>query len=157
MGKTCRACLAAKPEDGFCSDRKRKDGRSVYCRECSAAKSKARRTDVVRENERRYRNRNRVAVKARETRYHLRRRYGMTEEAYRALVVAQAGRCAACRDTPAPDARLEVDHDHADGRVRGLLCGPCNRALGHLRDSPLRIAGLLAYAERIALRVVKHG
>jgi Recombination endonuclease VII len=40
---------------------------------------------------------------------------------------------------------LHVDHDHATGAVRGLLCSDCNTALGHLHDSPEIIHSLLKY------------
>jgi len=55
------------------------------------------------------------------------------------------GPCEACGRLAAP---LHLDHDHATGAVRGWLCGPCNRALGLLQDSPERCRQLAAYMER---------
>jgi Recombination endonuclease VII len=69
--------------------------------------------------------------------------YGITAEDYWALYRAQGGRCYICQRAKGKDEygngrgkRLPVDHDHKTGKVRGLLCNPCNRdVLGHLRDS----------------------
>ena len=53
---------------------------------------------------------------------------GITGEAYSALLQAQGGHCALCPNVP-KTRRLHVDHDHATGKVRGLLCHRCNRTL----------------------------
>jgi len=78
----------------------------------------------------------------------LRRKYGISAEGYAALLEGQGGRCALCGgDDPKSGNRFgekwwHVDHDHQTGRVRGLLCGPCNMALGLFKDDPefLRLA-----------------
>jgi hypothetical protein len=64
------------------------------------------------------------------------RKYGITGEQYLALHKFQGGRCAICRRATGRTRRLCVDHDHKTGKVRGLLCRPCNSMLGHLRDDP---------------------
>lgn len=65
---------------------------------------------------------------------YLRRTYGISLVQFDELVLAQGGCCAVC-DCPA---KLCVDHDHKTNKVRGLLCGNCNRAIGLLKDSPSR-------------------
>lgn len=70
-------------------------------------------------------------------------KYGVTPERYDAMVKAQDGVCAICHR---PDRRghLAVDHDHATGAVRGLLCRLCNLKLGWYEsldnDSRIRLA-----------------
>lgn len=46
------------------------------------------------------------------------------------------GPCEICGTIATP---LHFDHDHVTGLFRGWLCGPCNRALGMMRDDPLRL------------------
>lgn len=53
---------------------------------------------------------------------------GVTLEQYDTLLAAQGGGCAICGNPP-KTRRLATDHDHATGKVRGLLCHRCNRAL----------------------------
>jgi hypothetical protein len=53
---------------------------------------------------------------------------GVTTAQYEAMLAAQGGGCAICGNPP-KTRRLDVDHDHRTGKVRGLLCHRCNRAL----------------------------
>lgn len=75
--------------------------------------------------------------------------YGIDAEFYEALLLVQGGVCVICERARGVYKRLSVDHDHnqalLDGHaedkgcrncVRGLLCGTCNKMLGHLRDDP---------------------
>jgi len=84
-------------------------------------------------------------VKRRDT--NLRQNYrGFSSQDYETLFVKQGGACAVCGRQAKQ--HLHIDHDHAAGAVRGLLCGDCNTALGHLHDSPEIIGKLLQYITR---------
>jgi hypothetical protein len=72
--------------------------------------------------------------------------YGLTIQDYRAIHEAQDGRCAVCRNHAT---RLRIDHRHADGSVRGLLCNECNLGLGLFRDDPLILRRAAAYLDGI--------
>lgn len=58
------------------------------------------------------------------------RRHGITQAQYDEMLERQGGKCALCDFVPAGGRRLCIDHDHATGRRRGLLCGRCNTLLG---------------------------
>lgn len=78
---------------------------------------------------------------------HLKHRYGITPEERDALWLKQDGRCAACDVELVHDRSTHLDHCHATGRVRALLCRPCNLTLGQVRESPEHLRKLAAYAE----------
>jgi hypothetical protein len=78
-------------------------------------------------------------------RSHLKRVHGITVEDYEAMLAAQRGGCAICGKPPRPDISLHVDHDHETGRIRGLLCFPCNNALGDVGDDIGRLRAFIDY------------
>lgn len=71
--------------------------------------------------------------------------YGIPADAYDRLYEAQDGLCAICRRATGKTRRLSVDHDHATGKVRGLLCRVCNDLLGHARDDVEFFARAIRY------------
>lgn len=81
--------------------------------------------------------------------------YGLKAGEYAQLYTFQGGLCALCRRATGKSRRLSVDHDHATGEVRGLLCRPCNTLLGHARDAisffrrSIHYLGLPPYARMI--------
>ena len=80
---------------------------------------------------------------------HLKKKYGITPEDYDRMLEAQGGGCAICGRPPRDDIALHVDHDHETGFIRGLLCFPCNNALGLMKDDPER---LIRAAEYVAIK-----
>lgn len=76
----------------------------------------------------------------------LKRKYGLSLKEWKDLLSSQEGVCALCRKRENSNSyKLNVDHCHETGRVRGLLCSPCNRALGVLGDTPEKIEHVLGY------------
>lgn len=76
-------------------------------------------------------------------RYHLKRRYGLTAAAVKALKRQQGGLCPICLSAPAE----HVDHDHATGAVRAVLCFNCNGGLGQFKDDPGVLRRAAKYVE----------
>lgn len=62
------------------------------------------------------------------------------------LTLEQDGKCAICGS----EERLCVDHDHATGAVRALLCNGCNLGIGSFRDDPSRLSAAIDYLANFA-------
>lgn len=68
--------------------------------------------------------------------------YGLTDEDYLAMLAGSGGACQICRQPMDPP---HVDHCHATGVVRGLLCRSCNLGIGFLKDDPAVLTAALNY------------
>ena len=143
--RTCTRCGETKDEAGF------------YSAPWAARVGKCR--DCVNEVKRAYRKENHQAFKPEWSRAARLRRRGLDGDGKRAMWLAQGGKCALCRDDLQPNTaeRMNlsmIDHDHATGRVRAILCRPCNLGLGQFRDNPDLMRAAAAYVESYRLEVV---
>ena len=82
----------------------------------------------------------------------LKRAYGITLEQYEDMLAEQEGLCAICRKpelgrTQYGVKNLAVDHCHKTGKVRGLLCQKCNRAIGQLHDDVESLKRAIEYIQ----------
>lgn len=81
---------------------------------------------------------------------HKLRTYGITREQYEAMLAGQSGVCAICGELPSTGMgkAFHVDHDHATGVIRGLLCHECNTGLGKFKDDARMVEMAAAYLRK---------
>ena len=72
--------------------------------------------------------------------------YGLKNSELQALL-GQHEVCAICATDKWGRKGPQVDHNHANGKVRGILCVNCNTLLGHVNDDPTRLRAAIAYLE----------
>lgn len=82
----------------------------------------------------------------------LKRRYGLTLRQYEEMLWDQNGLCAICgrRQEGGHSEQLFVDHDHQTGKIRALLCGPCNTGIGHFGENTERLLAAVDYLRKWA-------
>ena len=80
----------------------------------------------------------------RKRKYHLKSSYGISLEEFDKVYQTQEGCCKIC----GRERKLSVDHCHASGRIRGLLCKPCNSLLGWFENNRLSIQDYLTENKR---------
>lgn len=75
------------------------------------------------------------------------KKYGISIEQYLEMYSNQEGKCAICNIKPNIRV-LDVDHNHATGKVRGLLCRRCNMSIGRFEDNAMLLRNAASYIER---------
>lgn len=161
--KACSKCKIPKSLDKFNKDNSKKDGIYPSCKQCNCADT--RNNVVVSQNEKLctvckellhkskfafsrtnnsgLQSKCRMCAKS-ATLFFL---YGVSLQEYATMSALQNHKCAIC-DTKEKTKHLAVDHCHATGRVRGLLCTNCNQGLGHMKDSIILLQKLINYLEK---------
>lgn len=75
----------------------------------------------------------------------LRKKYGLSITDVDKMMDGQGGVCAICKTSEFGAPRPHIDHCHATGIVRGLLCRKCNVGLGHFDEDTDRMFAAIAY------------
>lgn len=124
--RTCKRCNQHKPISEFPRNRYCLYGVEPVCKACK----RVRRLAYIAEHP--------ECVRRADLKYH----YGLTIAEYHAMHAKQQGQCAICGRS---DQKLVVDHHHATGQVRKLLCHLCNAMIGCAREDPALLLAGAAY------------
>lgn len=140
MEKYCLQCGETKVCSAFYKHTSTKDKLTKRCKACYSKDNKKRRElpenkerqRLAQEKWRRDPKNKRSTVSSR-----YKAKYGITLEGYEEMLDKQNKKCYICgNETYANGKPLYVDHCHSSGKVRKLLCQPCNSGLGMFRDNP---------------------
>jgi hypothetical protein len=116
--RLCTKCNKEKDPTLFHKKKGSADGYSRTCKSCDY--------EVVKKS--------RIKNPDTHTDYCLKQKYNISLEEFRKMESSQNYSCAVCGTKP--EYRLCVDHRHDTGKIRGLLCRSCNKAIGQLGDKP---------------------
>lgn len=129
--KRCTVCKQEKDWSEYHNSRVTKDGKGYRCKPCD------------KEARRAYKDNNYERFKTLYSNERRKRLYGLTSTDYKQMLYDQDYSCAICKKhvdlniSPKDkhgNKSLCIDHNHETGKVRELLCNPCNRALGFFCD-----------------------
>ena len=140
--KDCCVCGVRKHFDCFYNYKNKNDGKSYRCKDCD---------DNARKK---WKENNLVSSKLSMRKNNLISRYGINLDIYYSLLEKQNHRCAICdaveNNVIGDRAKwsFAVDHDHVTGKVRGLLCNQCNRAIGMLKDDAALLRKAADYLDK---------
>ncbi len=144
--KACSTCEKEYPAtvEYFHSRKSSKDGLRHQCNKCQRPhirKAQAKHDQIPKRKADKKRNscKHEYLSKRKDykRRYYLKHTYNIALADYDEMLERQKGVCAICGGLNSAGQRLCVDHDHATGEVRGLLCHGCNTRLGWYEKNKL--------------------
>lgn len=123
MEKRCYKCRLWKPVEEFHRRKSDPKGYRGECKKCSRIISIE------------YFKKHPEASKKGDLKYRLTHKFGLTIEEYNKIGEQYNWSCFICKMPQSEcNTNLAIDHDHSDGRIRGLLCRRCNHGLGFFKD-----------------------
>ena len=135
--KTCIRCGVTKTCVEFPKDSRVKTGLKAFCKACDHLVYLARKNKSPEQ----------YAYHCWEIK--LKREHNLTPAEYEAKVTLQGDSCMICNINKSElSKRLSVDHDHATGENRGLLCDRCNKVLGMVSDSTQLLSECIKYLDK---------
>lgn len=163
--KKCSKCQEIKSVKDFYKNKAKKDGLTTECKACSKAnyeiqkvkhkdRIKRRKIEYHKENAEKIckksatwyaNNKERAAKTNRKNRL---KKYGLTFESFEKLLAKQNEKCAICFSPFESDYGRHIDHCHTTEKVRGVLCGPCNQALGLFKENTQTLKNAVKYLNK---------
>lgn len=163
--KKCKKCLIDKKLDSFKKKKGGKLGVDSRCKECESTHRKSKeyrgrenkRKAFRKENElgynekiknglKKYKSDNKEKVALVQKNWFLKKLYGIDISEFDKMYNEQNGCCAICEKHQSLLSKgLSVDHDHETGKIRKLLCGNCNTAIGLLDENILMFNKCIDY------------
>ncbi len=139
--KKCAKCLLDKDLSDFYNDNRSIGKKTARCKNCINTSHNL----WIADNPEKRREQSRRSNKKnwRKYRYF---RYGISLKTFDEMSNNQQGLCAICKKPP-KSGMLHVDHCHSTGKVRGLLCGPCNTAIGLFEEDLCALESAIKYLE----------
>lgn len=144
--KTCLRCDGIYSIADFGKDNSKPDNRMIYCRNCTRKINKANKSRPAFKESRKLKRRK---YSDKERNWLLKYRYGITLEEFNNMFELQGRTCALCDSSKSDSKNFVVDHDHKSGKVRGILCSYCNRALGMFKDDVDILNKAIVYLKRL--------
>jgi len=155
----CSRCKQSKPMEMFAATSqpkcRRRGGRRYACKECeSQAAKQPHRRALANASTKKFldnlkaTNPDEYARRIRES--NLRKNYSLGHEDYERMLADQHEKCAICgtSETNGRWNRFHIDHNHATGSVRGLLCHGCNVSIGHFKDDVTLLQNAINYISK---------
>ena len=135
--KECKTCKIKKEESNFYFSTNKHNGKkyaSSSCKMCDNQRSRAYHLDNKDKRHRQHKDWRTLA------------KYGISPEKRDNILKSQNYACAICGKSD--EISLAIDHDHATGIVRGMLCNNCNNGLGRFMDNVELLKNAILYLEK---------